>query len=102
VSGGGNIGASGVLWPLCVLGCTSVVVVWDVCVRDCRGLGLCKVGTVGWSEGKEYVGGSGSVVTGCGKIERGGEGIGRQWMRRSRKSSWEGEQWIVAQEKEGE
>jgi hypothetical protein len=26
---------------------------------------------------------------------------GKEWMRRSRKSSWEGEQWIVIQEKEG-
>jgi hypothetical protein len=26
---------------------------------------------------------------------------GRKWMRRGRKNSWEGEQWIVAQEKEG-
>jgi hypothetical protein len=27
---------------------------------------------------------------------------GREWMRRSRKSSWEAEQWILAQDKEGE
>jgi hypothetical protein len=26
----------------------------------------------------------------------------REWMRRGRKSSWEGEKWILAQEKEGE
>jgi hypothetical protein len=32
----------------------------------------------------------------------GGEGRGREWMRRSRKSIWEGEQLTVAQEKEGE
>jgi hypothetical protein len=34
----------------------------------------------------------------------GGEGVGREreWMRRGRKSSWEGEQWILAQEKEEE
>jgi hypothetical protein len=25
-----------------------------------------------------------------------------EWMRRGRKNSWEGKQWIVAQEKEGE
>jgi hypothetical protein len=30
----------------------------------------------------------------------GGEGRGREWVRRGRKSSWEGEKWIVAQEKE--
>jgi hypothetical protein len=27
--------------------------------------------------------------------------MGREWMRGDRKNSWEGEQWIVAQEKEG-
>jgi hypothetical protein len=27
--------------------------------------------------------------------------MGRQWMRRGRKSSWEGEEWMVVQEKEG-
>jgi hypothetical protein len=33
-----------------------------------------------------------------------GEDRGKEWMRRSRKSSWEEEQWIlyIAQEKEGE
>jgi hypothetical protein len=30
-----------------VFGCISIVVVEDVCVRDCRGLGLCAIGTVG-------------------------------------------------------
>jgi hypothetical protein len=33
-------------------------------------------------------------------MEGEGEGRRREWMRRSRKSSWEGEQWILAQEKE--
>jgi hypothetical protein len=33
---------------------------------------------------------------------RGGEGRGREWMRQGRKSSWEGEQWILSQEKEEE
>jgi hypothetical protein len=28
--------------------------------------------------------------------------MGREWMRRSIKSVWEGEQWIVAYEKESE
>jgi hypothetical protein len=34
----------------------------------------------------------------------GGECVGRrrEWMRRGRKSSWEGEQWVLPQEKEGE
>jgi hypothetical protein len=35
-----------VLWPLCVFGCISVVVVVGVFVRDCRGLKLSKIGTV--------------------------------------------------------
>jgi hypothetical protein len=33
------------LWPLCVFG--YIFVVEGACVRDCRRLGLCKVGTVG-------------------------------------------------------
>jgi hypothetical protein len=37
---------------------------------------VCKVGTIGWSAGGEYVGGTGSVVTGWGRMERGGEGRG--------------------------
>jgi hypothetical protein len=41
------------------------------------------------------------VVTGWGRIGRGGEGMGIECTRRGRKSSLEGEQWIVAQEKEG-
>jgi hypothetical protein len=40
------------------------------------------------------------VVTGWGKIGAGGEDCGREWMRRGRKSTWEGELWIVAQVKE--
>jgi hypothetical protein len=35
-----------VLRPLCVLGCISTVVVEGACVKDCRGLGGCTVGTV--------------------------------------------------------
>jgi hypothetical protein len=42
------------------------------------------------------------MVTGSGRMGWGGEYSSREWMRRGRKSSWEGEQWIVAQEKEGE
>jgi hypothetical protein len=48
------------------------------------------------------VGGRGRVVTSWGRIRGRGEGRGREWMRRGRKNSWEGEQWIVAKEKEGE
>jgi hypothetical protein len=35
-----------------------------------------------------------------GEGRRGGEDGWKEWIRRDRKSSWEGEQWIVAQEKE--
>jgi hypothetical protein len=31
-----------------------------------------------------------------------GEGREREWVRRGRTSGWEVEQWILAQEKEGE
>jgi hypothetical protein len=41
--------------------------------------------------GGECVGGRHSVVTGLRQIGRGGVDIGRKWMRRGRKSSWEGE-----------
>jgi hypothetical protein len=42
---GKQYGGCRVLWPLCVLGCISVLIVEGACVRDCRALGLCKVGT---------------------------------------------------------
>jgi hypothetical protein len=48
--GGGRVkmyGGCWVLWPLCVFGYISVVVVQSVCVWDFRGLGLCAVGTAG-------------------------------------------------------
>jgi hypothetical protein len=32
---------------MCVLVCISIVVVEDVCAKDCRGLELCGVGMVG-------------------------------------------------------
>jgi hypothetical protein len=41
-------------------------------------------------------------VTCWGRTGGGGEDKGREWMRMFRKSSWEGEKWIVVQEKEGE
>jgi hypothetical protein len=52
------------LWSLCVFGYISVIVKEDVCVRDCRGLGLYKVGLVGCSVGDECEQGRGSLVTG--------------------------------------
>jgi hypothetical protein len=36
-----------VLQPLCMFGYISVVVVESSCVRNCRGIKLCRVGTVG-------------------------------------------------------
>jgi hypothetical protein len=59
---------------LCVFGCISVVME-GACVRDCRNLGLCKVGVVGWSAGDECVRGRDSLVTVCGRM---GEGEGRE------------------------
>jgi hypothetical protein len=44
---GKMFGGCWVLWPLCVFGYISDVVVEGACVRDFRGLGLCTVGTVG-------------------------------------------------------
>jgi hypothetical protein len=62
------------------------------CVKDCRGLGLCKVGIVGWSVGGEYEGGRGSLVTEWGRIEGKVKAGGREWVRRGRVSCWRGEQ----------
>jgi hypothetical protein len=47
-----------------MFGNISVVVEEGVCVRDCKGLGLYKVGIVGCSVGDEYEGRWGSLVTG--------------------------------------
>jgi hypothetical protein len=41
------------------------------------------------------------VLTGWGRIGGRGENRVEGWMRRGRKCRWEGEQWIVAQEKGG-
>jgi hypothetical protein len=46
VSGESSVGAT-VFVFLCVFGYISVVLEESACVRDCRGLGLCKVGIVG-------------------------------------------------------
>jgi hypothetical protein len=81
------------LWPLCVLGYISVVVVEGVCVSNCRGLGLCAVGRVGWSAGSECVGERSSVVTGLGRL--GGESEDRG------KSGREGEERVVGRENNG-
>jgi hypothetical protein len=59
---------------VCVFGCISVGV-FSACVRECRGLGLCKVGIVGWSACGECMGERDSLVTGWGRM--GGEGVGR-------------------------
>jgi hypothetical protein len=71
------VDAERVLWPMCVFGCISVVVVDGVCVRYCRGLGLCTVGTVGYSGDGKCVGGRGSVLIGWGKIAGRCEGKGK-------------------------
>jgi hypothetical protein len=42
------------------------------------------------------------VLTCWGRVRGGVEDSGREWIRKGRKSSWEGEQWIVAQEKWGD
>jgi hypothetical protein len=64
-----------------VLGCFSNVEVEG----DFRGLELCIVGTVGYSVGSK----EGICVNRLGK--NGGVKAGREWIRRGRKSSWEGE-----------
>jgi hypothetical protein len=46
--------------------------------------------------------GRGSLVSRWGRMRGIGEGGGREWVRRSRTSFWRQEQWILAQEKEGE
>jgi hypothetical protein len=40
-------------------------------------------------------------VTDWGRGGGGGENRGKEWIRVGRKSSWEEEQWIVTQKKEG-
>jgi hypothetical protein len=49
-----------------------------VCVKDYRGLGLCKVGIVGWSVGDECEGGRGSLVTDWGRVEGDGDNWGKR------------------------
>jgi hypothetical protein len=47
-------------------------------------LGLCKVGIVGLSAGDECVRGRGSLVIGWGRKRGEGEGLGREWVKRSK------------------
>jgi hypothetical protein len=56
------------LWSFCMFGSFSVVVEEVVCVRGCRGLGLCKVGIVGWSVCDECEGGRSCFVSGLGTM----------------------------------
>jgi hypothetical protein len=84
-----------------VFGCISVAVVEGFLVREFRVLGLCTVGTVNYSACGKYVRERGSVLTDWGRVRGRVEEMGKEWMKRSRKSSWEGEQWIVLQEMEG-
>jgi hypothetical protein len=73
---GKRYGSCWFLWPLCVFGCISVVVE-SVCVRNCRGLGFCTVGTVGQSVGGECVRTRGSGVTGVEWITEEDEDMGK-------------------------
>jgi hypothetical protein len=47
------------------------------CVRDCRGLELCTLNTVGYLAGGEYIGGRGSMVTCWGRIRGRSEDRGK-------------------------
>jgi hypothetical protein len=44
---GKGLGRWGKNYGGCMFGCIYVIVEEGVCVRDCKGLGLCIVGTVG-------------------------------------------------------
>jgi hypothetical protein len=47
VSEGEGVGGYRVLGPLCVIVSISAIVVEGAYVRDCKGMGMCTVGTVG-------------------------------------------------------
>jgi hypothetical protein len=85
-----------------VFGCISVVLVEGACVRDYKSLALCKVGIVHWSVGDECVRGRDSLVTGWGRRGGADDGWRKRVGERGRTRFWGGEQWILAQEKEGE
>jgi hypothetical protein len=61
---GEAVGGLLVLLSLCGFGCISAVVEEDVCIRDCRCLGLCKVGIVSCSVSDKCERGRGSLVIG--------------------------------------
>jgi hypothetical protein len=61
-----------------VFWCSSTVVVEDACVRDCRGLGVCMVDTIGYSVGGECVQGRSNVMTVWGRQRGGREDRGRE------------------------
>jgi hypothetical protein len=70
---GSGVGDWGKQWGAAVF--VTLVFVWiyfffveeGVCVRDCKGLGFCKVHIVGCSVGDECEGGRCSLVTGWGE-----------------------------------
>jgi hypothetical protein len=68
VSRGRRVEPAGFCGP-CLYWCIFVVVVEGACVRNCRRLGLCKVGIFSLSVGDECVGGRGSLVTGWRRME---------------------------------
>jgi hypothetical protein len=59
------------LWSLCVFGYISFTIEEGVCVKDCRSLGLCKVGIVCCSVGDECEVGRGSSGDRLGENGRG-------------------------------
>jgi hypothetical protein len=71
--GGGVDGEE--VWRL--LGLGALVVVEDACVRDCRVLGVCTVGTIGYSVGDKCEGRRADMVTGWRK-RGGGKDRGRE------------------------
>jgi hypothetical protein len=73
---------------------SSVEVVEGACVRNCRGIGLCSVGTVSQSAGGKCGGGRYSEVKSRRKRRGGDEDRTKEWMKRGRKKLG-GEQWIV-------
>jgi hypothetical protein len=59
-------------------------------LRDCKGLGLCKVSIVGWSVGDGCEVGRGSLVTDWGRMGGKVRAGGREWVRRGRQVVGEG------------
>jgi hypothetical protein len=78
------------LWSFCVFVYISVIVEESVCVRDCRGLGLCQVSVVGCSVGDECEGCRDSLVIGEGRMGGEDECWGKRVGRGDRTNCWMG------------